>query len=106
MSVREIAHHLRTEYTAEVAHLTDEALLHAVREARHAAFELGISSEALRLRFIMLGVISLPHFWLDPTVNALLRAPTGTADIRFGDVCALFKVSATDAGKAEQVWWS
>ncbi|WP_227269318.1 hypothetical protein [Roseobacter weihaiensis] len=58
------------------------------------------------MRFIMLGVLRLPRFWLDPTIAGLLKAPTGTADTRFGDVCAMFKLSAERAGKPTGVWWS
>lgn len=58
------------------------------------------------MRFIMLGLLRLTRFWLDSTIAGLLNAPTGTPDTRFGEVCAMVKLSAERAGKPTWVWWS
>ena len=68
------------------------------------AVKLGIRDTKLRMRFIMLGVFRLPHFWQDPTVATMLTARTGTPDMRFGDVCSMFKRAAERADTPEQVW--
>ena len=101
----EIAATLRRRNKAEVARLSDEALLTAVREARETASEFGISVPALRMRFVMLDVFRLPGFWKDGSFRQMLDADTGTPDSRFGDVCRVIELSAFRAGKAEQVWW-
>ena len=102
----EIAAMFRKRNADEVAHLSDETLLQAIREAREAAMILGLERADLRMRFIMLGVFRLPRFWMDETIADLLNAPTGTPDIRFGDVCAMFKLSAERAGNPAGTWWS
>ncbi|WP_227272193.1 hypothetical protein [Roseobacter weihaiensis] len=96
----------RERNTEEVDHLSDEQLRAAIREAREAAFSFGITDTKLRMRFIMLGVLRLPRFWQDPTIANMLSAGTGTPDIRFGDVCAMFAMSAERADKQSGVWWS
>lgn len=103
---KEIAALFRERNAAEVAHLSDEQLYEAIREAREAAFSFGIRDKQLRMRFIMLGVFRLPRFWLDPSISALLNGHTGTPDMRFGDVCAMVKLSADRIQKTESVWWS
>ena len=100
-----IAETYRARHAADVAHLTDDALVAAIAEAREAAFSLGLADKDLRARFIMLAVLRVPRFWQEETVARILSAPTGTPDIRFGDVCALFKRAAERAGTPERVWW-
>ncbi|MEL7049156.1 MAG: hypothetical protein AAFO75_09395, partial [Pseudomonadota bacterium] len=101
----DIAVMFRERNTQEIAHLSDEQLQTSIKEAREAAFSFGITDRGLRMRFIMLGVFRLPRFWQDPTIAKMLNAPTGTPDIRFGDVCAMFKMSADRADKPAGVWW-
>lgn len=102
---RDLAARFRSVNGAEVAHLDDAALHLAIRNAREKAVEFGIADQKLRVRFIMLDVFRLPGFWQDPAIERLLRAKTGTADSRFGDVCAMIKQSAQRDGKANHVWW-
>lgn len=102
----DIAMMFRERNKEEVAHLSDEQLHAAIHEAREAAFACGIQNQNLRMRFIMLGVYRLPRFWMDPTIAGILNASTGTPDIRFGDVCAMFRISADRADKPMGVWWS
>ena len=102
---KEIALMLRERNAGEVADLTDEQLQAAVKQAREAAVSFGIRDRRLRMRFIMLGVVRLPRFWLDPTIAGLLNAPTGTPEMRFGDICAMFKMSALRANRPDGVWW-
>ncbi|MFV0409975.1 MAG: hypothetical protein ACK5LJ_09875 [Paracoccus sp. (in: a-proteobacteria)] len=103
---RNIAAMFRERNTEEVAHLSDDQLYAAIREARKAAVASGILDKRLRMRFIMLGVLKLPGFWQDPTIARLLAAHTGTPDSRFGDVCAMFRISAERVDKQAGVWWS
>lgn len=101
----DIAEMFRERNTDEVSHLSDADLLTEIGTARQKAVELGIRDTKLRMRFIMLGVFRLPHFWQDPTITAMLTAKTGTPDMRFGDVCSMFKRAAERAGNPDQVWW-
>lgn len=104
-SDEDIAAAFRERNAAEVAHLSDDALLAAIREAREVAVHLGISTSILRMRFIMLGVFRLPGFWKNEVIWKALTANTGTPDMRFGDVCALLKLGAHREEKANYVWW-
>ncbi|MFV0386267.1 hypothetical protein [Paracoccus sp. (in: a-proteobacteria)] len=102
---QDIAATFRERNGFEVAHLDDDALLAAIREARETAVNLGIAMPRLRMRFIMLGVFRLPGFWKSAALWQMLTADTGTPDIRFGDVCALLKLGAGREEKENYVWW-
>lgn len=102
---RDIAATFRADHGPEVEHLSDDELLAAVTEARETAVGLGIEAPHLRMRFIRLAVFRLPDFYRDETIWQMLTGTTGTPDTRFGDVCALIKMSAERAGKQDLVWW-
>ncbi|MDB6181076.1 hypothetical protein [Paracoccus fistulariae] len=101
----DIAATFRERNAIEVAHLSDDELMAAIKEARGTAVSLGITASNLRMRFIMLGVFRLPGFWKEAEIWQMLTANTGTPDMRFGDVCALLKVGAGREAKANYVWW-
>ncbi|MDP0925797.1 hypothetical protein Q0601_01300 [Paracoccus onubensis] len=102
---RDSAARFRFKNADEVAHLNDQELLAAIRAARETVVGFGISDLKLRFRFIMLDVFRLPGFWRDEAVQSLMHAETGTADTRFGDVCALIKMAAVRNGMSDRVWW-
>lgn len=104
-SDREIAAIFRERNASEVTHLDDEALLSAITSARATADKLGLTDARMRMRFIMLDTVRLPGFWRDPEIWQLLTAPSGSPEIRFGDVCTLIKLGATRAGASNYVWW-
>lgn len=101
----ELARIFREKNAAEVAPYSDHALIEAIKAARLMAVELGITHPHLRLRFIMLGVFRLPRFWQDDRFMAMLRAPTGTPDGRFLNVCGVIKDIAHRANAPHNVWW-
>lgn len=101
----DIAATFRERNAIEIAHLSDDELLAAIKEARETAVSIGIAAPNLRMRFIMLGVFRLPGFWKNAAVWQMLTANTGTPDTRFGDVCALLKLGAWREAKANYVWW-
>ncbi len=101
----DIAATFRERNAIEVAHLSDDDLMAAIKEARETAVGLGIAAPNLRMRFIMLGVFRLPGFWKNEAIWQILTARTGTPDMRFGDVCALLKLGAHREGKDNYVWW-
>ncbi|MFT6606208.1 MAG: hypothetical protein ACJA2X_001411 [Halocynthiibacter sp.] len=103
---RSIAQIFREKNASDVVHLSDEQLFEQVREGRKAALSFGIKRPKLRMRFIMLHVLRVPHFWTDEDILAMLNGATGTPDIRFGDVCALFRSAAQRQGQIEKVWWT
>ncbi len=102
---KDIAATFRERNGTEVAHLNDEELMAAIKEARETAVRLGIAAPDLRMRFIMLGVFRLPEFWKNKEIWQILTASTGTPDMRFGDACALLKLGAVREGKANYAWW-
>jgi hypothetical protein len=104
-AAQDIASLYRDEYTEEVAHLDDAALLTAIEAAQDRAQALGLVSEDLQRRFLMLDVVRAPGCWRDPVIDRALRGTSGSADTRFGDVCAMLKVSAQRAGRPDMVWW-
>jgi hypothetical protein len=101
----EIATAYRRDHAAEVAHLDDAALLAAVEAAQDRIEALGLVTEPLQTRFMMLDVFRAPGFWQDPVIDRALRGTSGTPDTRFGDVCAMLKLSAQRAGRPDLVWW-
>lgn len=101
----DIAATFRERNAIEVAYLSDDVLMAAIKEARETAVNLGIATPSLRIRFIMLGVFRLPGFWKNAAVWQMLTANTGTPDMRFGDVCALLKLGAVREGKSDYAWW-
>ena len=101
----DIAATFREHNAIEVAHLSDDELMAAIKETRETAVSIGIAAPNLRMRFIMLGVFRLPGFWKNAAVWQMLTANTGTPDTRFGDVCALLKLGAGREAKANYVWW-
>jgi len=102
---RAFAHELRTYRPYLVAHLDDDALTEEVRRARHAARDLGVQDSKLRARFVMIHTLLTPEFWRHPEAEEILRAATGTADIRFGDLCALIRLASQEAGCVQEIWW-
>lgn len=53
----------------------------------------------------MLGVAVAPGFWRYREIEAILLGATGTPDIRFGDVCAMFAASFRAAARDAEIWW-
>jgi hypothetical protein len=89
-----------------VAHLDDDTLADKVGVTRRIALSFGITDPRLRARFIMIGIALAPEFWRNMDIHRVLTAPTGTPDIRFGDVCAMFRTALTMAGRPDLIWWS
>jgi hypothetical protein len=54
----------------------------------------------------MIGIALAPEFWRNMDIHRVLTAPTGTPDIRFADVCGMFKTALTVAGRPDLIWWS
>lgn len=97
------ARELRRDYPDDLA--DEDAVFEAVREADAAARDYGLDRRDLRERFVRLGIVTAPRFWADPTLHGLLRAGTGTPEMRFGDVCAMLRLAARRAGRGDEVWW-
>jgi hypothetical protein len=89
-----------------VAHLDDDTLADKVGVTRRIALSFGITDPRLRARFIMIGIALAPEFWRNMDIHRVLTAPTGTPDIRFGDVCAMFRTALTMTGRPDLIWWS
>lgn len=53
----------------------------------------------------MIDSLVLPDFWRVPLLAGLLRSPSGSADRRFGDVCAAIRCAALRKGAGAQIWW-
>jgi hypothetical protein len=96
---------IRAWHPDAVAHLDDEELTAKVTLARERAISFGITDPRLRARFVMIGVVLAPEFWRQPQIYHLLVAPTGNADIRFGDACAAIRVAMIAAGRQAEIWW-
>jgi hypothetical protein len=88
-----------------MAHLDDDALAAEVARQRGIATRYGVANSDLRARWVMIGIVTMPDFWTEPTIAALLSAGTGTPDIRFGDACALIATALRTAGREGEVWW-
>lgn len=86
-------------------HLDNRALVDEVTTARASAVAIGLGNTGLRARFVMIHVLLTPYFWSESEAHAMLYAATGTPDIRFGDVCALIRLAAAEAGCSEEIWW-
>jgi hypothetical protein len=104
-AAEDIAQSYRDNHADEVAHLDDAALLAAVIAAQARADTLGLTRLDLYERFMMLDVFRAPGFWQDPVIAQALHATSGTADVRFGDVCGMLRLAALRAGRPELVWW-
>ena len=96
---------LRAYRPDRVQHISDEELTLVVERARELAIEMGIKSPQLRARFVMIDALLIPEFWKDHRLSRLLHGPSGSADVRFGDVCAAIKRSAFKAGFGRDIWW-
>lgn len=83
----------------------DADLTETVGYARRNAVSFGLKSPTLRARWVMIHSCLAPDFWRNAAIYETLTAKTGTADIRFGDVCACMKLMLTDAGRGSEVWW-
>jgi hypothetical protein len=103
---RAFADDIRQWHPAAVAHLGDDSLADKVGFARRIALSFGITDPRLRARFVMIGITLAPEFWRNMDIHRALTAPTGTPDIRFGDVCAMLKTALTMAGQHDRIWWS
>ncbi len=103
---RAFAVDIRQWHPAAVAHLDDDALADKVGVTRRIAISFGITDPRLRARFIMIGIALAPEFWRNMDIHRVLTVPTGTPDIRFGDVCAMFRTALTMAGRTDLIWWS
>lgn len=104
-AANDIAAYYRDHYTDEVAHLDDTTLLTTIAGAQDRVQALGLVSEELQTRFMMLDVFRAPGFWQDPLIDRAVRGTSGTPDTRFGDVCAMLKLSVARAGRPELLWW-
>jgi hypothetical protein len=103
---RAFAEDIREWNPAAVEHLHDDALADIVGVTRRIALSFGITDPRLRARFVMIGIALAPEFWRNMDIHRVLTAPTGTPDIRFGDVCGMFKTALTVAGRPDLIWWS
>jgi hypothetical protein len=54
----------------------------------------------------MVGIALAPEFWRNMDMRRVLTAPTGTPDIRFADVCGMFKTALMVAGRPDLILWS
>jgi hypothetical protein len=103
---RDFAVSIRTWRGRDLEHLDDDALTEEVARQRRIAVSFGISDPALRARFVMIAVALAPDFWRHEDVHHLLIAHTGTPDIRFGDVCAVFRAAFVMVGRQDEIWWT
>jgi hypothetical protein len=103
---RAFADSIRKWRGPDVAHLDDNALTEEVARQRRVAVSFGVVEPALRARFVMMAVALAPDFWRQDDLYHLLTARTGTPDIRFGDVCAVFRTAFGMTGRQDEIWWS
>jgi len=102
---REQAKVFRDRFPNETADISDDELVSAIRDTRLMADHYGVREAELRDRFLALGAVIAPRFWEDANLETLLSAPTGTGDIRFGDVSMMLKHAAYHSNQPEKVWW-
>jgi hypothetical protein len=102
---RAFADDIRAWHPDAVAHLDDESLAAKVTQARERAIAFGLADPRLRARFVMIACTLAPDFWRNPLFFHTLNGRTGTADMRFGDVCAALHVSSLRAGYPDLAWW-
>ena len=102
---REQAKAFRDRFPNETVDISDDELVDAVRDARLMADHYRVRKTELRDRFLALGAVIAPRFWEDINLETLLSAPTGTGDIRFGDVSMMLKHAAFRSNQPEKVWW-
>lgn len=100
------AEDIRIWHPQAVAHLDNDALNALVTLTRERAIAFGITDPRLRARFVMIACAVAPNFWRNPLFYHLLNAQTGTADTRFGDVCALLRLSLQQSGRPGWAWWN
>ncbi len=101
---RAFADDIRQWHPVAVVHLDDMALAEKVGVTRRIAVSFGITDPRLRARFVMIGIALAPEFWRNMDIHRALTAPTGTPDIRFGDVCGMFKTALSIAGHKDRIW--
>ncbi|MGL4320364.1 MAG: hypothetical protein ACRCS3_05825 [Paracoccaceae bacterium] len=102
---RAFAEDIRVSHPHAVQEHDDDALTKMVTMTRQQAIALGITDPRLRARFVMIACALAPDFWRNPLFYHLLNAKTGSADLRFGDVCAVLRLSLEQAGHADMAWW-
>ena len=102
---RAFANDLRAYRPDRVQHVSDDELALVVERSRELAIQMGIVSPRLRARFVMIDALLIPEFWKEHSLSRLLNSPSGSADIRFGDVCAAIKCSAFRSGFGQDIWW-
>jgi hypothetical protein len=89
---------IRAWHPDSIAHLDDESLAAKVTQARERAIAFGLADPRLRARFVMIACTLAPDFWRNPLFFHMLNGRTGTADMRFGDVCAALRVALGQSG--------